>query len=228
MLLHEGLGSIEMWREFPAALADAAGVRVLAYSRAGHGQSEPPAGPRQVGYMHDEAAVLERLLATLGVAEPILAGHSDGGSIALIAAGRGRVAVRGLILEAPHVIVEDVSVAGIAAAVGSYRDGDLGRRLARYHADADRLFQAWSGIWLDPAFRAWDISDNLGAIACPVLAIQGTDDPYGTMRQLDLIEAGVTGPVERLELAGCGHAPHREQPGATLARMAAFIARTAT
>ncbi len=225
VLLHEGLGSVEMWRDFPAALAAASGARVLAYSRPGHGRSDPPPGARGVDYMHREAQdVLPALLAALGVADPILAGHSDGGSIALIAAGSGRVAARGLIVLAPHVIVEDLSVASIAHV---HAEGDLPRRLARYHADADRLFRAWSGIWLDPAFRAWDITACLEAIGCPVLAIQGSDDPYGTMRQIDLIEAGVSGPFERLALPGCQHTPHRERPEATLAAMAGFIDRAA-
>lgn len=226
VLLHEGLGSVAMWRDFPERLARATGCGVLAYSRAGYGKSAPLGGPRQISYMHDEATeVLPALLAALDLAAPILIGHSDGASIAIIHAGEARWPVRGLILEAPHVFVEDVTVASIAEAKIAYQSTDLRARLARYHADVDSAFRGWNDIWLDPSFRAWTIEASVPRITCPMLLIQGRDDRYGTLAQLDGIERRAAAPVERLVLADCGHSPHREQPEATIAAMAAFVAR---
>ncbi|HUK07184.1 MAG TPA: alpha/beta hydrolase [Stellaceae bacterium] len=225
VFLHEGLGSLAMWKDFPAELAAASGAPALVYSRYGYGNSDPIAAPRRVDYMHEEALeALPALLGALHIANPILIGHSDGASIALIHAGAGRWPVRGLILEAPHVFVEDATISSIDAAREVYRATDLNDRLRRYHADPDNAFWGWNDIWLDPAFRAWNIEASLPSITCPVLAIQGADDEYGTLAQLDAIERGVRGPFERLVLAQCKHSPHRDQPAATLAAMARFIA----
>ena len=228
LLLHEGLGSLAMWRDFPARLAAATGAATLVYSRLGYGKSDRLAAPRRVDYMHEEALeTLPALRGALGIADPILVGHSDGASIALIHAGAGRWPMRGLILEAPHVFVEDVSIASIAAAREAYATTDLRARLARYHDDVDGAFRGWNDIWLDPAFRRWNIESYLSAIDCPTLVIQGEDDEYGTTAQLDAIAAKIGGPAETLLLPDCKHSPHRDQPEATLAAMARFVARAA-
>jgi len=224
VFLHEGLGSVALWRDFPAKLAALTGLPGVVYSRWGYGKSDRLGRRREVRYMHDEALeTLPELLDSLGIVNPILIGHSDGASIALIHAGSGRWPVRALILEAPHVFVEDVTVASIEQAKTVYRTGDLGKRLARYHDDPDDAFWGWNDIWLDPAFRSWDIAEYLPGVRCPVLAIQGADDEYGTLAQLDAIERGVRGPVERLVLSNCKHSPHRDQEAATLEAMARFI-----
>lgn len=226
VLLHEGLGSVAMWREFPAKLAAASGCPAVVYSRYGYGRSAPLGAPHGVDYMHREAlATLPELRQALGLDDVILVGHSDGASIALIHAGSGRWPVHAVVVEAPHVFVEDASIASIAAARDAFATAELRQRLARYHADVDSAFRGWNDVWLRPEFRAWNIENYLPGIRCPVLAIQGADDEYGTLAQLDAIERGVAGPVERLVLAGCRHAPHREQEPATLAAMAGFIAR---
>jgi pimeloyl-ACP methyl ester carboxylesterase len=228
VFLHEGLGSVALWRDFPAKLAARTGAPALVYSRRGYGKSDRLAAPREVGYMHDEAlVVLPALLRELGISNPILIGHSDGASIALIHAGSGKWPVRALVLEAPHVFVEDVTVASIEQAKEAYRTTDLGKRLARYHDDPDHAFRGWNDIWLDPAFRSWNIEDYLPGVRCPVLAIQGADDEYGTLAQLDAIERGVSGPFERLVLAECKHSPHRDRAAATLEAMSRFIAGVA-
>jgi pimeloyl-ACP methyl ester carboxylesterase len=178
--------------------------------------------------MHDQAlSVLPPVLERLGVGQPVLVGHSDGASIALLAAGGG-LAVTALVLLAPHVVVEDVSVAAITAARTAYDEGDLRRRLARHHDDVDVAFRGWNDAWLDPAFRDWDITDRLPAVTAPVLVVQGADDPYGTTRQLELVGDGVAGPVERLLLPGVGHAPHLEAPDAVLSAIATFVRRVAS
>ncbi len=224
VLLHEGLGSVELWRGVPDALHAATGRRVVTYSRAGYGRSGPAVLPRPVSYMHDEAdVVLPALLDGLAIERPVLVGHSDGASIALLHAGAGRP-VAGLVLLAPHVVVEDVSVTSIAAARDAYATTDLRDRLARYHDDVDATFRGWNDVWLSPAFRSWDITDRLPAIDAPVLVIQGEDDPYGTTRQVDLIAAGVHGRCEQLLLPGVGHAPHLEAPAEALAAITAFVA----
>ena len=228
VFLHEGLGSVAMWREFPAQLANATAAPAVVYSRYGYGNSEPIATPRGVSYMHDEALIaLPELRRVLGLDDVILVGHSDGASIAIIHAGGGRWPVRGLVLEAPHVFVEDVSVASIEEARIAYETTDLRQRLKRYHANVDSAFRGWNDIWLHPDFRAWNVTEFLPAIACAVLAIQGAEDEYGTLAQLDAIEHGVGGRFERLVLAGCKHSPHRDQPQAVLAAMADFIRRLA-
>lgn len=225
VLLHEGLGSVAMWRDFPARVAAATGAETIVYSRRGYGRSDRLAGPRAVDYMHVEAReVLPALLRALGVERPVLVGHSDGGSIALIHAGSGH-ATSGLILMAPHVFVEDITVASIAAAKETYRTTDLGKRLGRYHDDADHVFWGWNDIWLLPAFRQWNIERFVLPIVAPMLVIQGADDEYGTAAQLDAIARLATSPCETVLLPNCRHSPHRDQPEPTLALIAGFLER---
>lgn len=226
ILLHEGLGSIALWRDFPAKLAAATGRRTLVYSRWGYGGSAPLVAPRKLDYMHREALEdLPALRQALGLDDPILVGHSDGASIALIHAGAGKWPVRALILEAPHVFVEDVSIASIRDAKIAYDDGEMKRRLARYHDDVEDTFRGWNDVWLSPEFRGWNIEEYLAGIACPMLAIQGADDEYGTLAQLDAVGSQVKGPFERLVLPNSGHSPHRDQERTVLEAMARFIAR---
>jgi pimeloyl-ACP methyl ester carboxylesterase len=223
VFLHEGLGSIGLWRSFPADVGTATGSSTVVYSRHGYGWSAPITEPRAVTYMHDEAdVVLPALLDELAIDAPLLVGHSDGASIALLHAGAGH-AVRGLVLLAPHVFVEDCTIEAIAAARDAYATTDLAAKMARHHRDADATFRGWNDIWLDPAFRSWNIEERLAAITVPVLLIQGADDQYGTLAQLDAIERGVRGPDDRLVLPGVGHAPHLDAPDATVAAVAAFV-----
>ncbi|HEY6003672.1 MAG TPA: alpha/beta hydrolase [Anaeromyxobacter sp.] len=227
VFLHEGLGSVAMWKDFPARVARATGCEAVVYSRYGYGQSDPIAAPRPVRYMHDEALVaLPAFLEALEVERPILVGHSDGGSIALIHAGGSGRPVAGLVLLAPHVLVEDLSVASIAAAREAYEAGDLRPRLARHHADVDSAFRGWNDVWLHPDFRAWNIEEYLPRIDCPVLAIQGKQDPYGTMEQIRRIERAVKD-VEVRELEKCGHSAHRDHPEAVIEAMVRFVGRAA-
>lgn len=220
VLLHEGLGSVGLWRGFPRALHDATGRRVLAFSRFGHGQSEPPPQPRTPAFFHTEALdVLPEVLAQLDASAPILVGHSDGASIALIHAAHHEVT--GIALLAPHVVVEDVTVREIEQARERYTAGDLRDRMARHHDDVDAAFWGWCDVWLDPAFRDWSLEADAERVACPTLLIQGVDDPYGTLEQLDRIEARVRGPVTRVHVPG-GHSPHLEAPEQTLAALRAF------
>lgn len=224
IFLHEGLGSASLWRDFPAALASETGFPALVYSRYGYGGSDVFGEPRGVDYMHHEALeVLPALRKELGIDRAVLVGHSDGASIALIHAGAGKWPVRALALEAAHVFVEDESIAGIEAAKVAYQTTDLPQRLARHHADADKTFFGWNDIWLDPAFRSWNIEEHLAAIACPTLVIQGEDDEYGTIAQVAAIRDQVSGPVETRVLAACGHSPHRDQPDQTLDAIVDFI-----
>ncbi|MEP7206644.1 MAG: alpha/beta hydrolase [Casimicrobiaceae bacterium] len=225
VLLHEGLGSVAMWRDFPERLAHATGSEVIAYSRHGYGRSDPLNAPRNVRYMHDEALiVLPELLDVLDVPEPILIGHSDGASIALIHAGAQVRPVGGVVAMAPHVMVEDISIRSIEAAREAYATTDLRARLARYHADVDSAFRGWNDIWLHPEFRAWNIEGCLPAIECPVFAIQGRDDEYGTMGQVHRIACTVAD-VEILALENCRHSPHRDQQEAVTAAIMRFCAR---
>jgi len=226
IFLHEGLGSASLWRDFPAAVSSATGYPALVYSRYGYGGSDMLAEKRGVDYMHHEALeVLPALRAELGIGDTALVGHSDGASIALIHAGAGEWPVRALALEAAHVFVEDISVAGIEAAKAAYDATDLPQKLARHHADPDKSFFGWNDIWLDPAFRAWNIENYLSAILCPTLVIQGEDDEYGTTAQVAAIRDQVSGPVETRLLAACGHSPHRDQPEAVLAAMSSFLGK---
>jgi pimeloyl-ACP methyl ester carboxylesterase len=228
VFLHEGLGSVSAWRDFPVRLAQATRCGALVYSRAGYGASDPVPLPRPLRFMHDEARILPEVMDAAGVREAVLVGHSDGASIALVHAGSAPSArVRGLALEAPHVFCEDVTVRRIEAAAESYRAGDLRRALERHHgANVDVAFWGWNRAWLDPGFRAWNLEEFLPGIRVPVQLVQGEQDEYGTLRQLDAIEAGCAGPVRRLVLPRCGHAPHRDQPERTLAAMAAFVGET--
>ena len=197
---------------------------MLAFSRFGHGRSDPPRRPRTPAFFHEEALdVLPALLAQLDAPEPLLVGHSDGGSIALIHAGRHPVS--GLALMAPHVVVEDVTVEAIRATRREFEEGELRARMARHHADPDAAFRGWCDVWLDPAFRAWSLEADAAAVTAPTLLIQGADDPYGSLDQLDRIEARVRGPVTRLVVPG-GHSPHLEQPEAVVAAIAEFAAAT--
>ncbi|MDH5576898.1 MAG: alpha/beta hydrolase [Betaproteobacteria bacterium] len=224
VFLHEGLGSIRQWRDFPQQVAQATGCHALVYSRYGYGQSDVLAEPRvDVRFMHREALeALPELLAKLAIERPVLIGHSDGASIALIHAGAGH-AVRGLALMAPHVFVEPICVTSIGKASAAFASTDLAQRLAKYHRDPRKTFHLWADVWLDPEFLQWNIEEYLPGIACPVLAIQGEDDEYGTMAQVEAIRRGVRGPCELRKLAACGHAPFRDQPQATLEAMTRFI-----
>jgi pimeloyl-ACP methyl ester carboxylesterase len=221
VLLHEGLGSVALWRDFPARLADATGLPAFVYSRAGYGQSDPAAMPRPVRYMHDEAALLPEILRAAGIDDPILVGHSDGASISIIHAGSGGAA-RALVLEAPHVFTEEMGLASIAKAREAFERRDLRGRLAKYHKDVDAAFWGWNRPWLDPEFRKWNLEEFLPRIQVPVLVIQGEDDEYGTRRQVDAIAAQAPR-VEVLMLPQCGHSPHRDQPEATLRGIAGFL-----
>jgi pimeloyl-ACP methyl ester carboxylesterase len=224
VMLHEGLGCVALWKDFPQRLADRTRHAVVAYSRYGYGGSDPFAEPRDVDYMHDEArVVLPELLSALGIERPILFGHSDGASIALLFAGFYPGLPRALILEAPHVFVEEHSIAGITQAARAYREGDLRARLARYHRDVDKTFWGWNDIWLDPRFRSWNIEANAAQVACPALLVQGRDDEYGTEAQLRSIAAAVPAASVHV-LERCAHAPHRDQPGRTLDASADFLA----
>lgn len=227
VFLHEGLGSVGTWRDFPDALAARTGCAAVVYSRWGHGASEPLPQPRGVRFMHDEALlVLPELLERLGVREPVLVGHSDGGSIALILAGSGVCAIRALMLEAPHVFVEDCSVASIGSMRERYATTDLRERLVRHHGDnVDGAFHGWADVWLDPAFRDWNIEEYLPRVNCPVLVVQGKDDEYGTAGQVEAIAAQVRGPVETELLARCGHSPHRDRREDVLRLMVDFVGR---
>jgi pimeloyl-ACP methyl ester carboxylesterase len=224
VLLHEGLGSLKLWREVPAVLASLTGRHVVVWSRHGYGRSAAVNGPRPTTYMHDEALeVLPEFLDRLAIQSPVLIGHSDGASIALIHAGAGIRAVAGVVALAPHVRVEDRSLAGIRAARHEYGRGDLAARMGRYHDNADATFWGWNDIWLADSFRAWNIEAYLPAITCPVLLVQCADDQYGTLDQLDRIERQVAGPVERLVLPDGGHSPHLSHPEAVATRIAAFV-----
>jgi pimeloyl-ACP methyl ester carboxylesterase len=233
VFLHEGLGSVAMWKDYPQRLCDAGDFRGLVYSRAGYGRSTPrPAAERwPVAFMHAQARdVLPRLLATLGVdagrSKPWLFGHSDGGSIALIYAATFPRAVGGVIAAAPHIFVEDISVASIAAARDAYRTTDLRKKLARYHDDVDSAFWGWNDVWLDPRFRTWSIEALLPRLQCPILAVQGEDDEYGTLAQVEGIRRHVPG-TELVVLRDCGHSPHRDQPAALTHAVTDFIGRHA-
>ena len=227
VFLHEGLGSIRQWRDFPAKVAAATGCRALVYDRYGYGQSDVlREQKRDVSFMHDEGLTsLPALLAALRIQNPVLIGHSDGASIALIHAGANHP-VRGVVAMAPHVFIEPLCLSSIVAAAEQFETTDFAEKLGRYHRDARKTFYGWADVWLDKDFKSWDIRDDfLPQIRCPVLAIQGYDDIYGTMAQLDDLARRVKGPCELLKLRDCGHAPFREQPEKTLDAIARFVER---
>lgn len=235
VFLHEGLGSVAMWRDWPARLCQRLGCAGLVYSRQGYGQSDPVANVRGPSgetaglrhgrllpdYMHREALeVLPALLEALNIQRPVLVGHSDGGTIALIHASRFEVAA--CVVMAPHVMVEDISIQAILAARQAYEHGPLRQRLTPYHADVDSAFWQWNDVWLSEAFRDFDIRPELGSIRAPLLAIQGENDPYGTMAQIDEIARTVP-QAQLLKLPDCGHSPHRDQPEAVMQALQTFI-----
>jgi pimeloyl-ACP methyl ester carboxylesterase len=233
VFLHEGLGSVSMWRDFPERLCRAAHCRGLVYSRPGYGQSSPREADEHWSpdFMHRQAReVLPALLAALGVdtaaRPPWLFGHSDGGSIALLYAAMFPDRLLGAIVVAPHIVVEDISIASIEQARAAYLQGDLRQRLARHHADVDSAFWGWNYIWLDPAFRDWKLTEAIREIRAPLLAVQGLDDEYGSLLQIRGIQARVPH-TQLLELADCGHSPQRDQPAALIAASCAFIEKHA-
>ncbi|MEA2977310.1 MAG: hypothetical protein QOF19_2830 [Alphaproteobacteria bacterium] len=228
VLLHEGLGCVALWRDFPEKLAQRTGCGVLVYSRPGYGKSDPVPLPRPLTYMHDEAfEVLPAVLDQAKIQKCILVGHSDGASIAAIyAGGRQDFRVRGLVLLAPHFFCEDICVRSIADAKEAYEKTDLRERLARYHGDnVDVAFWGWNRAWLDPDFRNWDITEFLPTVRVPMLVIQGRDDQYGTAAQIETAQNETFCPVEVLYLDRCRHAPHFDQPDATLEAIAEFAQR---
>jgi pimeloyl-ACP methyl ester carboxylesterase len=227
VMLHEGLGCVGLWGDFPDTLQQATGAGVFVYSRAGYGRSSPAALPRPLTFMHEEARdVLPRLLAAIGFRRGLLLGHSDGASIAAIYAGSvADHRVRGLVLIAPHFFTEDMGIAEIARAKEAYATTDLRERLGRWHADVDNAFRGWNGAWLDPAFRAWDITEALAYIRVPILIVQGEDDQYGTVKQVEAAQEECYCPVEVALLPGVRHAPHREAPALLLAKVADFVSR---
>jgi len=221
VLLHEGLGSVGLWRGFPERLAEATGRRTVAFSRYGHGRSDPPPTPRTPTFMHEEALeVLPAFLLALQIDKPILIGHSDGASIALIHAAHHPVVA--VVAIAPHVFVEDVCIREIRKARIAYDEGNLRERLARHHRDPDAAFFGWNDVWLDPAFPQWDITAELDRITCPLLLIQGERDQYGTLAQLDAIEERSKAPPRRLHL-DCQHSPPTEMPEETAKAIADFV-----
>jgi pimeloyl-ACP methyl ester carboxylesterase len=227
VLLQEGLGCVGLWGDFPDKLQKATGCGVFVYSRAGYGQSSPVSLPRSLSYMHDEARdVLPRLLETIGFRRGLLIGHSDGASIAAIYAGSHQDhRIGGLVLIAPHFFTEDAGIASIVEARKAYETGDLRQRLARWHADVDNAFKGWNGAWLDPEFRKWDITEFLAYIRVPVLIVQGEDDQYGTIKQIEAAQQECYCPVEVALLPGARHSPQRDAPEATLAAIAEFVGR---
>lgn len=227
VLLHEGLGSVALWRDLPDRLVAATGLGVVAYSRAGYGRSEGIALPRPLDYQTREAVeVLGDVLDALGVQQTVLTGHSDGATIAAIYAGSvSDMRVRGLILMAPHFFTESTGLAAIVTAGQAYETGDLKVKLAKYHVDPDLAFRGWHDAWTHPDFAVWNVADVIDHWRIPVLAIQGRDDPYGTLAQIEEIDTRIYSPFEALILDECGHAPHLEFPTETDAAIAEFCAR---
>src|ERR1700726_3125086 len=227
VMLHEGLGSAGLWGDFPEKLQAATGAGVFVYSRAGYGASSPVKLPRPLDYMHIEALdVLPKLLDQIGFRRGLLLGHSDGASIAAIYAGANQDhRVQGVVMIAPHFIVEDVSVTSIAEIKKAYETTDLKTKLERWHRDVDNAFYGWNDAWLDPKFRGWDISEYLAYIRVPVAILQGSDDQYGTIRQIEIAREECYCPVDVTILPGAGHSPHREAPEATLDAISEFAER---
>ncbi len=227
VMLHEGLGSVDLLRDFPARVAEATGHGVFAYSRQGYGRSDPIALPRPLDYMTREAVeVLPKVLDAIGFRSGVLLGHSDGASIATLYCGNIQDhRIRGLVLMAPHFFTEPMGLAAIAEAKQAYETGDLKARLGKYHDGVDGAFRGWNDAWLDPDFKAWDIQYAIAYQRVPVLAIQGVDDAYGTLAQIDALDEGLYAPLDRVILDDCGHAPFVDQPEKTLRAVADFIAR---
>lgn len=221
LFLHEGLGSVGLWRGFHRRVAEGSGRRTVAYSRLGHGRSDPPEHPPTTSFLATEAeSVVPALCAELGLDRPVLVGHSDGGTIALLAAAV--MPVSGVVVLAPHVLVEDFALTAIRAARAAYDDGDLRTRMARHHDDPDAAFRGWNDMWLAPGFRGWDVRDRLAGITAPVLGIQGDDDPYGSIVHVTSVAERASGPVTVTELP-CGHAPHLELPERTTEAVVGFL-----
>jgi pimeloyl-ACP methyl ester carboxylesterase len=227
VMLHEGLGCVGLWGDFPDRLAQATGCGIFAYSRAGYGQSSPVALPRPLTFMHAEAReVLPRLLDIIGFKRGLLLGHSDGASIAAIYAGsRQDHRVGGLVLIAPHFFIEAIGIASIAETRKAYETTELRQRLSRWHADVDNAFIGWADAWLDPEFRRWDITEYLAYIRVPMLIVQDEDDRFGTLKQIEVAERECYCPVEVALLPGAGHSPQREAPEATLKAITEFVTR---
>jgi pimeloyl-ACP methyl ester carboxylesterase len=224
LFLHEGLGSVELWRDFPGEVATRTGHPALVYSRRGYGWSDAVDEAAEPDYMHREALeVLPEIVAAHMRRTPILIGHSDGASIAIIYAGSGHT-VDGLVLIAPHVFVEEGGLESIRAVDAGFRSSDLAEKMARYHRDPEATFRRWAGAWLDARFRSWNIEEYLMGIRCPILLVQCEDDEYGSLRQLDAIEARLSGRVERLVLPGSGHSPHLIHPETVTAATVRFVA----
>jgi pimeloyl-ACP methyl ester carboxylesterase len=227
VMLHEGLGSVALWGDFPDRIAAATDAGVFVYSRAGYGKSSPGKLPRTTRFMHEEACdVLPRVLDAIGFQRGFLLGHSDGGSIAAIYAGSVQDhRVRGLVLIAPHFFAEDMGLAEIVRAREAFTSGNFRDKLSRWHADVDGAFRSWSEPWLDPQFRKWDITESLGYIRVPILIVQGEADQYGTLKQLEAAQEACYCPVETAVLPGVRHVPQREAPELTLKIVVDFINR---
>jgi pimeloyl-ACP methyl ester carboxylesterase len=225
VFLHEALGSIEMWHDFPTTLVESTGCDALIYDRWGHGKSDPLDAKRTLRYVHDEALIsLPEILRKSNVNDVILIGHSDGGSIALIFAAEHTEVVRGVISEAAHVFVEEITLEGIRQAVKIYETTNLPEKLSRYHDDnTEKIFRAWWDTWLSPEFKRWNIEDCLPRIECPVLVIQGEDDQYGTEAQVEAIASQVTGPAKSLLIPNCSHIPHKQARDTVVQEMTEFI-----
>ncbi|MFQ5437803.1 MAG: alpha/beta fold hydrolase [Paracoccaceae bacterium] len=226
VMLHEGLGSVGLWRGFPEALAALTGCGVFAWSRAGYGRSDPVELPRPLDYMQREGReVLPLVCDAVGLRRGVLIGHSDGASIAAVNAGAiADLHIRGLVLMAPHLFTEEVGLASIAGAKNAFETGDLRARLARHHKDVDNAFRGWNDAWLDPAFRAWNIETYIARITVPVLAVQGQNDQYGSLAQIEALERGLRVPFSRIIPKDCRHSPHLDQPERTLEAVANFVA----
>lgn len=223
VLLHEGLGSIDLWKSFPKDLASATGCRVFVFSRYGYGRSTPIAEKRSLDYMHQEALeTLPRFLKHIGVDRPILIGHSDGASIAMIHNGGG-YELGGMVLMAPHVFVEDLTIQSIEQARVAFETTQLPKKLGRYHEDVESAFWGWNDIWLSPDFKNWNIQTYVERLSCESLLIQSDDDPYGTLAQIEAIERLSPAPTQRVILTECGHSPHVDQPGATIDAIVRFV-----
>jgi pimeloyl-ACP methyl ester carboxylesterase len=225
VFLHEGLGCVDHWRGFPGQLSEATGLGAFAYSRLGYGRSDPVRVPRPLSYMHDEALLLPQVLSAVGIERAILVGHSDGASIAIIYAGSDPgPGLLGLILEAPHVFAEEVGLQSIEKAGQAFLTTDLPQKLAKYHGkNVEGAFWGWNRAWLDPGFRSWNLESYLPRILVPTLVVQGEDDEFGTVKQVEAVQRQLGGEVEVVLLTGCGHSPHRDRPKEVLAAMRRFV-----